>query len=127
MVEGAKEPEGCIVNISSMATADPYPGLGLYAVTKAAVEMLTRVTALEGMVPQGTTSGWTGAAGASGIRAYCVAPGAVETPMLRSLFDAESLPKSKTLTPAHVALVIVNLLLGESHERSGTLVRVPSP
>lgn len=115
-------PGPAIVNISSMATADPYPGLGLYAVTKSAVEMLTRVTAQEG-----SASGHGGAGGAGGIRAYCVAPGAVETPMLRSLFDAESLPTSKTLPPEHVAFVIVNLLLGESQQPSGALVRVPSP
>ncbi len=38
---------GVVVNISSGATANPEPGTGAYAATKAAIEALTRAAALE--------------------------------------------------------------------------------
>jgi benzil reductase ((S)-benzoin forming) len=58
---------GTIVNISSGAAARPTPGWGAYCAGKAAVDMLTRVTAEEERP--------------YGIRAYALAPGVIETGM----------------------------------------------
>jgi len=67
---------GSIVNISSGGGAKPLPGIGLYGMTKAAVNSLT----------------WTSAAefGPMGIRVNAVAPGWIETPMSRELFKDET-------------------------------------
>ena len=57
-----------VVNISSGAATKPYEGWGAYCATKAAVEMFTRVTALE--------------EGENGdVRIVAVAPGVVDTDM----------------------------------------------
>jgi benzil reductase ((S)-benzoin forming) len=57
-----------VVNISSGAATKPYEGWGAYCATKAAVEMFTRVTALE----EGDQRG---------VRVVAVAPGVVDTDM----------------------------------------------
>lgn len=63
---------GSIINISSGGGAMPLPGIGLYGMTKAAVNSLT----------------WTSAAefGPYGIRVNAIAPGWIETPMSSELF-----------------------------------------
>jgi NAD(P)-dependent dehydrogenase (short-subunit alcohol dehydrogenase family) len=104
---------GTIVNISSMATMDPYPGLGAYAASKAALESLTRSIANEGR--------------SLGIRAFAIAPGAVETPMLRSIFSVQQIPPARTLEPDAIAKVIVECVLGEHHDDSGKVIYVRSP
>lgn len=94
---------GAIVAISSMAAYDPFPGLGAYAASKAALESLVR--------------SWSGEGADLGIRAFGVAPGAVETAMLRRVVDAETLPTSQTLAPADIAEVVHDLVTsGESGE-----------
>lgn len=66
---------GAIVNISSGGGESPVPGLALYSMTKAGVNMLTRTVAKE--------------LGDHGIRANAVAPGWIDTPMgLHSFRDA---------------------------------------
>ena len=57
---------GSIVNVSSAAIDFPYPGIGVYAFTKAGVAMLTMTAAIE--------------AGAHGIRVNAIAPGTTVTP-----------------------------------------------
>jgi len=58
---------GTVVNISSGAATSAYEGWGAYCATKAAVEMLTHVTALE--------------EGPRGHRVHALAPGVVATDM----------------------------------------------
>jgi len=60
---------GSIVNVSSTAIDAPAPRYGVYAMTKAAVAMLTKTLALE--------------AGRHGIRVNTIAPGATETEFTR--------------------------------------------
>jgi NAD(P)-dependent dehydrogenase (short-subunit alcohol dehydrogenase family) len=96
-----------------MATIDPFPGLSLYAASKAAMESLTRSVRNEGYE--------------AGIRAFNVVPGAVETQMLRSLFPITALPTEKALDPYVVAQVIADCVTGARHEASGSSIIVPSP
>ena len=59
---------GSIINISSAGADFPAPGLSIYAMSKAAVAMLTRTLAHE--------------VGPHGVRANAVAPGFIDTPMV---------------------------------------------
>jgi NAD(P)-dependent dehydrogenase (short-subunit alcohol dehydrogenase family) len=81
---------GVIVNVSSAASVDPFSGFSVYGACKAWVNLFTQATADEGRK--------------LGIRVLAIAPGAVETEMLRSLFP--DLPADQTLDPAIVAAVI---------------------
>jgi NAD(P)-dependent dehydrogenase (short-subunit alcohol dehydrogenase family) len=104
---------GCIVNISSMATADPFPGFFIYAAAKAGVNLMAKSCAKEGSE--------------FGIRAFSVAPGAVETPMLRALFSETQLPRAKCLAPDDVAKVVVECISGERDSQNGETIFLPSP
>jgi len=108
-----KQGDGCVVNVSSMATADPFPGLCAYAASKCALESFARSLANE--------------RGEADIRAYNVAPGAIDTEMLRRAISEEELPSEQCLTPERVAEVIVDLVTGERDEPHGATVRLPSP
>jgi 3-oxoacyl-[acyl-carrier protein] reductase len=67
---------GSIVNVSTSGIEAPAKRYGLYALTKAAVAMLTKTLAVE--------------AGPAGIRVNAVAPGATITPFTeRHLYDSE--------------------------------------
>ncbi len=104
---------GCVVNVSSMSTKDPFPGLGVYGAAKSGLEGLTRAIMAE--------------RGGHNLRAFSVAPGAVETEMLRSMFSANDLGPEQTLTPDQVAEVIVDCVLGRREEELGRTIRLPSP
>ncbi len=101
-----------IVSVSSMAMVDPFPGLTPYAASKAAVNLLTRGVANEGA--------------AVGIKAFAVAPGAVETAMLRAIVSEADLPREQTLRPEEVAAVIVACAVGDRDEENGSVILVPS-
>lgn len=103
---------GVIVNVSSLASIDPFPGFAMYASAKAGVNMFTKVTAREGE--------------AVGVKAFSVAPGAVETPMLRSLFDESMIPKENTLSPDAIAQVIVDCIIGKRDSDNGHTIQVPN-
>ncbi|MBL8761711.1 MAG: SDR family oxidoreductase [Phycisphaerae bacterium] len=103
---------GIVVNVSSFATIDPFPGFFAYAAAKSALNMLTQIAASNGE--------------AIGVRAFCIAPGAVETPMLRALVDTDTLPTSATLSPESIARTIVECVLGRHDAMSGGLIPLPS-
>ncbi len=63
---------GAIVNISSTAGESPVPNLSVYGMTKAAVEQLTRVCALE--------------FGGAGVRVNAIVPGWIDTPINSSMY-----------------------------------------
>lgn len=84
---------GVIVNVSSLAAYDPFPGLNVYGAAKAWVNLFTKTTAQEGRP--------------AGIRAYAVALGAVDTPMLRGLFP--DFPLEEALSAEQVAEFILGL------------------
>jgi NAD(P)-dependent dehydrogenase (short-subunit alcohol dehydrogenase family) len=108
-----RQRSGCVVNVSSMAAADPFPGFAVYAASKGAVEALTRSVINEGRQ--------------HGIRAYSVAPGAVETPLLRSRFDERAIPPEHALDPGDVARVIVDCVMGRREADLGRTIPIPSP
>jgi NAD(P)-dependent dehydrogenase (short-subunit alcohol dehydrogenase family) len=58
---------GLIVNVSSDAAVEPYPGWGAYGASKAALDHLTRILAAE--------------LAGSGVRAIAVDPGEMDTEM----------------------------------------------
>ena len=82
-----KQGGGTIVNVSSLASDDPFPGFAVYGACKAWVNLFTKATAAEGRPHN--------------IRVYAVAPGAVETGMLRERFP--DFPAEQSLAPEDVA------------------------
>jgi dehydrogenase/reductase SDR family member 4 len=68
---------GSVINISSIAGITPDPGLGLYSVSKAALNMLTKVTAKE----------W----GVDGIRVNSICPGLIKTKFSEALWQNENI------------------------------------
>ena len=65
-----KSARGSVVNLSSVAGSGHIPSGFPYAASKAAMEQMTRNLAVEWAV--------------HGIRVNCVAPGAIETPLIRT-------------------------------------------
>ena len=78
---------GSIVNISSMAAIDPFPGFSIYGASKAWLELFTKAIAAEGEEHS--------------IRVCCVRPGAVETDLLRGLFP--DYPADQCVSPEEIA------------------------
>ncbi|MEI6264921.1 MAG: SDR family oxidoreductase [Sphingobacteriia bacterium] len=66
---------GSVINISSIAGLTPDPGLGMYSVSKAALNMLTKVCAKE----------W----GKDGIRVNSICPGLIKTKFSEALWQDE--------------------------------------
>ncbi len=108
-----KQRRGVVVNVSSLASLDPFPHFAIYAAAKVGVNMFTRCTASEGAP--------------IGVRAVCIAPGAVETPMLRSLFNEQAIPPDQCLPPADVAAVIRDCITGTRDFTSGQTIPLHSP
>lgn len=104
---------GCVVNVSTLGTIDPFPNFLAYAASKSALDSMTRSVAREGR--------------AIGVRAFAVNPGAVETPMLRGFMPVEKLPTARALSPEAVAQVVLDLASGRRSEKTGACVPLPSP
>jgi len=85
---------GVILNVSSLAARDPFPGFQLYGASKAWLELYTRAIAAEGR--------------ATGIRAYALTLGAVDTALLRGIFP--DFPAADLLTPEEVAALALRLI-----------------
>ena len=103
---------GRVVNISSMAAVDPFPGLMVYGASKAALESFARSLHNEGH--------------ARGVLAFNIEPGAVETEMLRGILTREQLPPEKTLAPAEIARVVRDCVAGRRDQDAGRTIPVPS-
>ncbi|MEV8314786.1 SDR family oxidoreductase [Streptomyces sp. NPDC059900] len=76
---------GRIVNISTMNTVRPVPGIGPYAASKGAIEQLTAVAARE--------------LGPRGITVNTVSPGATDTDLLRDTNPPQALEAVIGMTP----------------------------
>ena len=101
---------GVIVNVSSMAARDPFPNFVAYAAAKAGLNSLTLTLAKEGQP--------------LGIAVHGIAPGAIETSMLRGLLTTKQLPESDALDPADVAELIVRCIVGELRHAAGETLYV---
>ncbi len=108
-----RQKQGVVVNVSSMAAFDPFTGFNIYAAAKAGVNLFTKATADEGS--------------RLGVRAAAVAPGAIETQMLRDNFSTKAIPETNTLDPMKVAGVIRDLITGERKHQPGEIIQLPSP
>jgi NAD(P)-dependent dehydrogenase (short-subunit alcohol dehydrogenase family) len=103
-----KQGGGAIVNVSSLAARDPFPGFSIYGAAKAGLNLFGLSLAREGAT--------------IGVRVYTVAPGAVETPLLRSLLTPEQFPTERTMDPADVAKVIAQCATGDLRFSSGEVI-----
>lgn len=106
---------GVIVNIASVQGLRPiYAGGSIYAASKAAVISLTRSAALE--------------YGAAGIRVVAVAPGPVDTPMLRAADPEGSIksavPLGRIGSPEELAKAVAWLASDGASYISGSVVTV---
>ncbi|MBX3417544.1 MAG: SDR family oxidoreductase [Pirellulaceae bacterium] len=99
---------GAIVNISSLAALDPFPGFSAYGSSKAWVDLFTKALSNEGRQ--------------FGIRGYSIRPGAVETPMLRGLFP--DFPAEQTVTAEEVAEVVWSVTTEPFRYSSGQAISV---
>ena len=84
---------GTILSISSLASIDPLPGFSVYGGCKAWINTFTKAIAAEGKP--------------HGIRAFALALGAVDTPLLRRA--APEFDPAAALTPAAVAEAALRL------------------
>ena len=84
------EDGGTIVNISSLAAIDPFPGFSIYGASKAWLDLMTLALAAEGKDHK--------------VRICSIRPGAVETPLLRGLFP--DFPADQCVSPEQVAKMV---------------------
>jgi NAD(P)-dependent dehydrogenase (short-subunit alcohol dehydrogenase family) len=105
---GGETPPATVVGVSTLGTADPFPGFFAYAASKAAINSYARSIAKEGA--------------SIGVRGYAVAPGAVETPMLRGLFSSDILPESLCVAPDDVADLIAGCIAGAYKDHNGQTI-----
>jgi NAD(P)-dependent dehydrogenase (short-subunit alcohol dehydrogenase family) len=109
---------GSIINISSIAGETPDPGLGIYSVSKAAINMLTKVFAKE----------W----GEDGIRVNAIAPGLIKTKFSQALWKDEKtlahftkrLPIARMGTVEEVASLVLYLASDASGYCTGGIYTV---
>lgn len=101
---------GVIVNISSLAAIDPFPGFSIYGASKAWLDLMTLALASEGEE--------------HGIRVYSIRAGAVETPLLRGLFP--DFPPEQCVTAEQVAEQVWRCAAGENPPSPGQPIVVAS-
>jgi citronellol/citronellal dehydrogenase len=110
---------GAIVNVSSVAGVGGVKGMAAYSAAKAALQMLTRVSAAE----------W----GPHGIRVNCVAPGLIATENAMKVYVANNMdvnqfcsafPLQRPGTPEDVARAIVFLASDASSYITGETLSV---
>jgi 3-oxoacyl-[acyl-carrier protein] reductase len=118
---------GSIINLSSAGADKPAPGLSVYSMTKAAVNMLTRTLAHE--------------VGPMGVRVNAVAPGYIDTPMVAYNFrtpngDIDAAKKAEVFgtrarssvlgligAPSDIALMMLYLACDASCFVTGQIMR----
>jgi 3alpha(or 20beta)-hydroxysteroid dehydrogenase len=108
---------GSVINISSVSATIAFPGIGGYSATKAAVDRLTRVSAME--------AGKLG----YGVRVNCIYPGLVPTEMgVKLAVDLTNVGLFESTDAAIAAVVAQTPLgrLGEATEMADAVVFLAS-
>ena len=111
-----KQRHGSIVNISSVVASTGNPGQANYVASKAALEGLTKVAALE--------------AAPRGIRVNSVAPGFIATDMTESLTEEQKktilarIPLGHMGKPSDIANAVSFLISEQAQYITGTLLHV---
>lgn len=111
-----RESRGCIINVSSLAQLDPFPGFFAYAASKAGLHLLTVVAAAEGSE--------------HGIRAFTLAPGVVDTPLHRSMMPDSIEPVNglrSVLSARDVARTVGDIIDGSHDAHNGLVLALPAP
>ena len=106
---------GSVINMSSIAGDTPDPGLGLYSVSKAALNMLTKVLAKE----------W----GVDNIRVNAICPGLIKTKFSQALWQDEAIlkkwmklvPMGRMGTVEEIAALALFLASDDSSYCTGTM------
>ena len=114
----AKHGRGKIINISSIHQSIPRRNVAHYAASKAGVEMLTKVMALELAQYR--------------INVTCIAPGATATPMNSSILASssklaeteEKIPLGRLAQPGEIAKCAVFLASGDADYITGSTIYV---
>ncbi|MCH9626992.1 MAG: 3-beta-hydroxycholanate 3-dehydrogenase (NADP(+)) [Chlamydiales bacterium] len=109
---------GSIINISTNLTRMAMPGTGLYTASKAGVESLTKIAAME--------------FAEQGIRVNAISPGAVDTPMIRRIYPEErerkrlgaTNPQKRMADPKEIAQAALWLFSPLSTHVNGTVMFV---
>jgi dehydrogenase/reductase SDR family protein 4 len=109
---------GSILNISSVNGFTPDKGLGVYSISKAAINMLTRALALE--------------LGEYNIRVNALAPGVVKTGFSQarwsneelSAFDMERTPLQRFAEPGEIAKMALAMVSGASSYVTGQILLI---
>ena len=107
---------GNIVNISSIAGLSPDAGLGVYCISKAAINMLTKSLAIE--------------LGGHNIRVNAIAPGLVKTRFSQVLWTNQALmeeemshtPIKRVAEPEEVARMALTLVSGAAAYVTGQII-----
>jgi NAD(P)-dependent dehydrogenase (short-subunit alcohol dehydrogenase family) len=109
-LRNAAHPErpSAIVNISSLASRDPFTGFAAYGAAKAALNLFGLAAAREGQPHN--------------ILVHTIAPGAVETEMFRQIMTPDQYPAERCLTPAEVADLILQCATGRLRHLSGEVI-----
>lgn len=103
---------GCIVNVSSLAQFDPFPGFFAYGASKAGLHLLTVVANNEGAE--------------ASIRAFTIAPGVVDTDLHHRLMP-EGVPAEMRHEPDEVAVVIEECAAGAHDALVGRTIALVTP
>jgi NAD(P)-dependent dehydrogenase (short-subunit alcohol dehydrogenase family) len=103
-----RQSSGVVVNISSEASRDPFPGFAAYGAAKAGLNLFGRSAAREGHP--------------FNIAVHTIAPSAVETAMFRRIVTPEQYPADKTLSPTEVARIILQCVRGDLRHTSGEVI-----
>jgi NAD(P)-dependent dehydrogenase (short-subunit alcohol dehydrogenase family) len=95
---------GCVINVTSDAAVEPYPGWGGYGSSKAALDQLTAVLGAE----------------RPDLRVYAVDPGDMRTRMHQEAFPGEDIsdrPSPEASVPGLIALIVGSLPSGRYRAR----------
>ena len=107
---------GVIINVSSVHEVIPWAGFSAYTASKAGLSMMTKTLAQE--------------AAEFGVRVLAVAPGAIQTPINRNVWDdpeglkdlLDKIPMGRMGTPEEIGRLVAILASDDSSYVTGTTV-----